>query len=95
MKVFGWTGARHPRLELPGARSHDRQVRFIVAARSRTEAVRAAGENPRAAWVRDFVGETRNAGELEVALAKPGTVFAAALDAHPRVFVEVPEELLS
>lgn len=94
IKVFGWVGARHPRLHLPGAQPHARQARFIVAAPSRTTAARAASQNPRSAFVRDFFGETGNTAELEVARAKPGTVFAAAFDSFPREFVEVPEEFL-
>lgn len=57
--------------------------------------MRAAGENPNASWVKGYVGETGNAVELAVALAKPGTVFMAPLDGpHRKDFVEVPEEFL-
>ena len=33
-------------------------------------------------------------GISEIATAKPGQVFASALDSRPRVYVEVPEEML-
>lgn len=95
LKVYRWLGMPFRGFDAPGHRS-GRQVQVIVAAGSRSEALRAAGcseTEVRSAWARDYVGETRNEADMAVALAKPGAVFVAA-DQAKSEWVEVPKEAL-
>lgn len=79
LKVYGWIGWRNEAKLAPNG-SH--QTREIVAAHSVAEVLRIAG------ITRSEYGysgsETGNDEELAVALAEPGVVFWAALDASNR-----------
>jgi hypothetical protein len=68
VKVYGFTGFADG---ISG-----RQQRIIVAARSLAEARRFLDAEPRTGWPgRDFICETGNAKELQLATA-PGEIFA-------------------
>lgn len=96
LKVYGWTS--HPPLgvEVPGRSHAHQQVRAIVAAASRKEALAAAGnDRPNSAWARDFVSVTGNEVEIRVATRKPGTLFMAPLyGSRDEQYVEIPKEAL-
>ena len=74
VKVYGFNGFVTHGL-VPG-----RQARIIVAARSLAEARRFLDAEPRTGWPgRDYIDETGNAKELELATS-PGEIFAQPLN---------------
>ena len=87
LKVFGTAlMAYGEEVSTLGEPNHHRQVRAIVAAKSMAEAVRLFGLTQSG---RDYISETGNDRELEVALAKPGQVFATALNRPSGKFIEI------
>ena len=93
LKVYGWLGGLPSGFKLPEHKSHRAHARCIVAATSKAEVARIAGY--RGPWVMHNLSETGNATEIEVAMAKPGTVFFQDEFNHtPRekVYVELVDE---
>jgi hypothetical protein len=70
LRVYGWRGWRP---ECPAAPNGSRQTRDIVAAHSRAEAARIAGE--KGPWALDCLEETGNTEEIAQALSEPGVIF--------------------
>ena len=94
LKVYGYTG-----MPFRDTKPETRQVRVIVAATSckaAVEVLRRAGQsNLTEGFLAKYGGETGNQVEIEVATARPGTVFwrsewgsSKTEDYHP---VEVPD----
>jgi len=85
LKVYGYIGSRG---ECPAAPNRGKQTREIVAAYSFAAATRAVLAQS-SGWstysLRQFMDETGNNEELEVAITKPGTVFWRPLDHHGEI----------
>jgi hypothetical protein len=75
LKVYGWTGYR---IEARQPGNTHGQTREIVAAHSIAEVSRLTGLTRY--YLSGYCSDTRNARELEVALAAPGVVFWRPLD---------------
>lgn len=76
LKVFGFTTTPFKEWE-----AETRQVRVIVAATSRAKAAQAfcdIGMNVTVLFLTNYASETGNAHEIEIATARPETVFWAS-----------------
>lgn len=87
LKVFGYTiNTRSDESAKLGQRPHIRQARAIVAAKTIKEAAEKFGITSSEA--RNFMGQTGNIREIEIAMEKPGQVFALPLD-NANSFIEI------
>lgn len=90
LKVFSYTMSSHgDESERLGQRSHVRQVRAVVATRTKKEAIEKFGIP--ASVANGYMGETGNEQDIAKAMSKPGQVFAHALDAYgdQRTYIEI------
>jgi len=77
LRVYGWQGYRH---DCPPAPNGGHQTREICAARSMVAVARIAGE--KGPWALFNLHETANAWECGLAMASPGVILWAPLNAH-------------
>jgi hypothetical protein len=89
LKVYSWAGFPPSGLEVPGRGHRFQEVKCVIAARSKSEAMRLTGVKPNSVFARDFVGETFNDQDVAAALARPGVVlYRAQAGRHPFVAAE-------
>lgn len=90
LKVYGWTATMPEALRVRLGDQHWHcQCRAVVAARSLTAVGVIVGRSYRQLF---NLCETGNDREIEIALARPGVVFAASINqGGSRTYIEAPE----
>lgn len=79
LKVFSYTLSCSPdENEALGARKHTRQIKAVVATTTKREAIEKFGVTQSEA--RDYMGETGHKPSVDIAISKPGQVFAYSID---------------